>query len=570
MRSAEAAAVAAEETAVRSVEATADEQQSDAGVAESTLVQNSITGSVWTLVSRVSGLVRVVVVGAVLGATFLGNTYQAVNMLPNLIYYQLLAGSLFVSLLVPALVSHIRDGDRSRAESLVRGFLGSILALAFLCTCVLVVAAPLILDLLSVGVADDEAAADQQRVGLLLLVLFAPQVLFYVVAGTGAAVMNAHGRFGLAAAAPAVENVVIIATLVLAAVIFGSDVGISTVSTEELLLLGIGTTTGVAIHAALQWFGARRDHVTMYPRAGWRDPEVRVLLGRIRAVLSFTVLEALLLVTTIIVANRVAGGLVAFQLALNFFYLPAAIVTWPVARALVPRLADSHQTGRMRDFRDDFLRAIALASFVAVPVAVTYAVSAPAIADVVAFGRLDTEAGTSYIAASILALSPAVIAELWFTLGSYALYSQQNVAAPLRAMLLRFAVTLLLMIPALAAHGARSLMLIGFAMAGGTSVGAAYVWRQATRKLPRTDYSLAGSLGRTAIASAAMLLPAGWAWMASSGLPESHLGAAVRLSIAGLVGAVAFVAVQAWLRAPELRLIRASLPRTPAPRQAGR
>lgn len=562
MRSAEAAVVAAEETA--------DEQRSDAGVAESELVQHSITGSAWTLVSRISGLVRVVVIGAVLGATFLGNTYQAINMLPNLIYYQLLAGSLFMSLLVPPLVAHIRNGERVRADTFVRGFLGSILALAFVGTCALLVASPLIVRLLSLGVANADAAAAQQRVGLLLLVLFAPQVLFYVVAGTGAAVMNAHGRFGLAAAAPAVENLVIILTLVLAAVIFGSDVGISTVSTREILLLGIGTTAAVAIHAALQWFGARRSQVSMYPRAGWRDPEVRKVLGRIRAVLTYTGLEALLLVATIMVANRVAGGLVAFQLALNFFYLPAAIVTWPVARALVPRLANFHQTRRMRDFRDDFFRAIALASFVAVPVAVAYAVAAPAIADVVAFGRLDTDAGTSYIAASILALSPAVIAELWFTLGSYALYSQQNVAAPLRAMLVRFVVTLLLMIPALAAHGARSLMLIGLAMAGGTLIGASYLWRQATRTLPQTDYSLTRSLGRTAVASVVMLLPAGWAWIAMSGLPESQLGVAIRLSIAGLVGAAAFVAVQAWLRAPELLLIRASLPGTTAARQAGR
>ena len=567
MRSAEAAAVAAEEIAD---EQTADEQQSDAGVAESALVQNSITGSAWTLVSRMSGLVRVVVIGAVLGATFLGNTYQAINMLPNLIYYQLLAGSLFMSLLVPPLVTHIRNGDRARADAFVRGFLGSILALALLGMCALLVASPLILGLLSLGVANDDAAAAQQRVGFLLLVLFAPQVLFYVIAGTGAAVMNAHGRFGLPAAAPTVENLVIILTLVLAALIFGLDVGISTVSTEEILLLGVGTTAAVAIHAALQWFGARRHQMAMYPRAGWRDPEVRMLLGRIRAVLTYTGLEALLLVATIIVANRVAGGLVAFQLALNFFYLPAAIVTWPVARALVPRLANFHQTRQMRDFRDDFFRAIALASFVAVPVAVAYAVAAPAIADAVAFGRLDTDAGTSYIAASILALSPAVIAELWFTLGSYALYSQQNVAAPLRAMLIRFVVTLLLMIPALGTQGARSLMLIGLAMAGGTLMGAFYLWRQATRTLPHADYSLARSLGRTAVASAVMLLPAGWAWIALSGLPESQLGVAIRLGIAGLVGAAAFVAIQARLRAPEFLLIRASLARTIAMRPTGR
>jgi putative peptidoglycan lipid II flippase len=536
---------------------------------ESGLVRNSLTGSAWTLISRITGLVRVVVIGAVLGATFLGNTYQAVYALPSLVYYQLLAGSLFMSLLVPPLVAHIRERDGERADAFVRGFLGSLVAIALVAIGVIVVASPLILSLLSLGVANEEVASAQRRVGMLLLVLFAPQILLYVIAGTGAAVMNAYGRFGLAAAAPTAENLGIIATLLLAAGIFGTNVGITTVSTSEVLLIGIGTTAAVAVHAALQWFGARRHQITMYARAGWRDPEIRMLLRRIRSVLTYTGLEASLLLATIIVANRVAGGLVAFQLALNFFYLPAAIVTWPVARALMPRLAGFHQTGQTRAFRDEFFQAIALVSFATIPLAVAYAVAAPAIADIIAFGRLNTADGTKYVAISILALSPAVIAHAWFTLGSHALYSQQNVAAPLRAMLLRVAATLVLMIPALGAGGARCLMLIGLALAGGTVIGAVYVSRQATKGLPPAQFSLARALGRTVLASALMLLPAGCAWIATSGLPDSKLGIATRLALAGLVGAATFLAVQARLHAPELRLLRGGVGRLAPARQGG-
>ena len=537
--------------------------------AESGLVRNSLTGSAWTLISRITGLVRVVVIGAVLGATFLGNTYQAVYALPSLVYYQLLAGSLFMSLLVPPLVAHIRERDGARADSFVRGFLGSLIAIALVAIGVIVVASPLILSLLSLGVANEEVASAQRRVGMLLLILFAPQILLYVIAGTGGAVMNAYGRFGLASAAPTAENLGIIVTLLAAAVIFGTNVEITTVSTSEVLLIGIGTTAAVAVHAALQWFGARRHKISMYARAGWRDPEIRMLLRRIRSVLTYTGLEAALLLATIIVANRVAGGLVAFQLALNFFYLPAAIVTWPVARALMPRLASSHQTGQTKAFRDEFFQAIALVSFATIPLAVAYAVAAPAIADIIAFGRLNTSDGIEYVTVSILALSPAVIAHAWFTLGSHALYSKQNVAAPLRAMVLRVAATLLLMIPALGAEGARCLMLIGLALTGGTLIGAVYVGRQATKGLPPTSYSLTRALGRTALASALMLLPAGCAWIATSGLPDSKLGIATRLALAGLVGAAAFLAVQTRLHAPELRLLRGGMGRVSPARQGG-
>src|SRR5262245_10466586 len=231
---------AAEATAVSPTEPPEEERGLEA--ADSGLVRNSLTGSAWTLISRVTGLARVVAIGAVLGATFLGNTYQGIYALPSLIYYQLLAGSLFVSLLVPSLVEHIRRGDRDRADSFVRGFLGSLLALAALAVGIVILASPLILRLFSLGVKDEAVAADQRRVGLLLLVLFTPQILLYVVAGTGAAVMNAFGRFGLASAAPTAENLGIILTLVVAAVVFGTSIELSTVSTSEILLLGIGTT----------------------------------------------------------------------------------------------------------------------------------------------------------------------------------------------------------------------------------------------------------------------------------------------------------------------------------------
>ena len=325
---------------------------------QSSLVTNSMTGSIWTLVSRMTGLARILVLGAVLGATYLGNTYQGMNALPNLVYYQILAGSLFVSLLVPPLMRHIREGDQERADTLVRGFFGGVLALGVIAMAAIMVAAPLILHVFSLGVSDPHSAADQRRVGLVLLLLFAPQIPLYVIAGTGAAVMNAYGRFALAAGAPTIENVGIMVTLVAVAVVYGTGGTLSNVTTTEIVILGLGTTGAVALHATLEWLGARRSQPSMRPGLAWNDPEVRTVLVRIRAVLAYTGLATLQLVVTMVIANRVGGGLVAFQLALNFFYLPTAIITWPVARALVPRLAVFHQTGNAVAFREELGKAL--------------------------------------------------------------------------------------------------------------------------------------------------------------------------------------------------------------------
>src|SRR5438270_5227304 len=91
---------------------------------------DSITVATWTIVSRITGVAKFACIGAVLGPTFFGNTYQFTNSLPNLVYYGFLAGSLFSSLLVPALVRHIDAGNRRASERVAGGFLGmSLIAL---------------------------------------------------------------------------------------------------------------------------------------------------------------------------------------------------------------------------------------------------------------------------------------------------------------------------------------------------------------------------------------------------------------------------------------------------------
>jgi peptidoglycan biosynthesis protein MviN/MurJ (putative lipid II flippase) len=97
---------------------------------DDSLVGDSMSGSLWTGVSRITGFVRATAIAGILGATYLGNTFQALNSLPNLVYYQLLAGSLFASVLVPVLVRHLKHGDERRTHEILCGFFGTMLTLA--------------------------------------------------------------------------------------------------------------------------------------------------------------------------------------------------------------------------------------------------------------------------------------------------------------------------------------------------------------------------------------------------------------------------------------------------------
>ena len=364
-------------------------QQESAAQEGAAAAGDSITVAAWTIVSRATGVLKFACIGAVLGPTFFGNTYQFTNSLPNLVYYGFLAGSLFSSLLVPALVRHIDAGDRRASQRVAGGFLGMTLVALVVIAPLAIVLGPLVLRVAAVsGTSSQLVGAAQAEVGRLLIIMFIPQIFFYGVVGTATAVMNSRQRFALAAGAPAVENLGTIAVLVATALIYGTGTRLGNIPPGELLLLGLGSTGAVAAHAATQWWGARRAGVTLMPRAGWRDPEVRVVIHRALPSLAQAGLMAFQVLTLLVVANRLPGGVVAFQIALNFYYLAIAVGATPVALSLLPRLARMHLDGDEAAFHDTLVRGLSLGFFITIPAAVGYLVLAVPLASAISFGRM--------------------------------------------------------------------------------------------------------------------------------------------------------------------------------------
>jgi putative peptidoglycan lipid II flippase len=520
---------------------------------------DSITVAAWTIVSRVTGVARFAVIGAVLGATFFGNTYQFTNSLPNLVYYGFLAGSLFSSLLVPALVRHIDAGDRRASERIAGGFLGmSLLALLAIAP-VAIILGPLVLRFAALGAGPHPASSAQVEVGRLLIIMFIPQVFCYGVVGTATAAMNSRQRFALAAAAPAVENVGTIAVLLATAVIYGSGTSVTSVPTGELLLLGLGSTGAVMLHAATQWWGAKRVGVTLRPRRGWRDPEVRTVVARTLPSLGQASLLALQVLTLMAVANRLPGGIVAFQISLNFYYLAIALGATPVALSLLPRLARMHLDGDMTGFRDTLVGGFTLGFFVAIPAAVGLLVLAVPLAKAVSFGKMGST-GVSMVAVTLAALSLAVVGQTAFMIATYASYARKDTRSPLRSMAIQATVCLSLASVALFVHGRAVLLTLGLALSVAVTAAACHLTVRLLRDLRGYGTQrLTPSLVRFV---AGALIMAGPAWLTATavqGWLGRPFGPRIGIVAGAAVGCAIFVGLQAVWRTPELRLLSAGL-----------
>jgi putative peptidoglycan lipid II flippase len=320
-----------------------------------------------------------------------------------------------------------------------------------------------------------------------------------------------------------------------------------------MLLLGLGSTAAVAVHAATQWWGARRAGVLLVPRSGWGDSEVRVIIQRALPSLAQAGLVAFQVLTLLVVANSLSGGVVAFQIALNFYYLAIAVGATPVALSLLPRLARMHMDGDVAAFRATLVRGFALGFFITIPAAVGYLVLAVPLARAISFGRMDGAAGVAMVAASLAALSLAVAGQTAFMIATYASYARKDTRSPLTSMLLQAAICLGAAGTALLAHGWTVLLILGLGLSAAVSVAACHLTARVWRDLShRGSQRLMPSLAR--FAGGAVIM-AGPAWLTA--IVVAHwlgrpFGPRLGIAAAAIVGGLVFLATQAIWHTPEL------------------
>ena len=188
---------------------------------------------------------------------------------------------------------------------------------------------------------------------------------------------------------------------------------------------------------------------------GRRDPEVVVVVRRAVRSLAQAGLLALQMLTLLLLASRVAGGTVALQMALNFYYLPVALVATPVGLALLPRLSRLHRDEDRGPFEEAFVGGLGPALFLAVPAAVGYLLLAGPVAHVVLAREMSSEAGFLMLSGSLAALSLGLVGQTCFFVATQAAYARGDTRT-LVSMAIQAAVCLALCTGAVLSASGRS------------------------------------------------------------------------------------------------------------------
>ncbi|MBN1091271.1 hypothetical protein JKP75_00850 [Blastococcus sp. TML/M2B] len=421
---------------------TAEEARSTGGApgaSPRSVARNSATVAAWTLISRATGLLRVVVIGAVLGPTFLANTFLTTNGVPNLAY-SVVAGPVLALVVVPAVVRALDRGPEACAAH-VRRLSGLLVTVAGAIALALVPVSLVLGYVLTLGVpAPDRGRA--QVIATVLLLLVTPQVVLYTVAALGAAAQQARQRFALAAAAPAIENVGLMATMVAVALLHQRGAEVGDVPSGVVLLMGTGATLAVAAHAGLQVIGAHRVGLSLRPARGWReDPEIRAVLVRLRGSVLVAALPAGAFFLLVVCAASMPGGALVFQMAFAVYAVPLALGARAVTTAVMPGMSAAATAGDRSGYAASWRQAIRYGVVAGLPALLVLVAFARPVAGTLAAGDLWDNALIGALAACIAVLAVAQLAAGMHEIGRQALYASLDVRGPQLAGCVAFALT---------------------------------------------------------------------------------------------------------------------------------
>lgn len=472
------------------------------------LARPSAVMAAGTVTSRVTGVLRDVAMAAALGFYLVADAYSLGNSLPTIVYILIIGGALN-AVFIPQLVRHMKD-DADEGHAYADRLL-TLAGLALLAMSVAaVVLAPLIVDLYTPA----DYPANEFDLAVAFARLCLPQIFFYGLYSMLSQVLNARGRFGAPMFAPIANNVIAIATFGLFIAIAGTSAAADgALSSDQVLLLGLGTTLGVVLQALILVPVLLRSGYSYRPRFDWRGAG----LGKAGGLAVWTIGLVLVNQVTYLFITRlatqanvnaagadaVAAGLTTYQKAHLVFMLPHSVITVSIVTALLPALSRIAHDGRLGQVGTDLARTMRMVAALIVPVAAVLAVNGAGIA-ILLFGygaATPQQAGLMGLIVSVFMIGLLPFTLFYVLLRGY--YAIEDTRTPF-LITVAFSVAFLAMaFPLFAAARAGGTQVAALALAYSLSywVGLVIAWWVLARRLGTLDTAhTVGVLARLVLA----------------------------------------------------------------------
>lgn len=304
------------------------------------------------IASRATGLLRNIVIGYQFGTTAEYAAYLAGNRIPDFIF-QIMAGGAVASAFIPVFTSYVALEQHEDGWRMVSSLFNiALVALTPVCA-ILIVFAPQVIGVIAPGFGPElrDLSANLARI-----MLFSP--IFFTLGCLSTSVLNSHQRFFLAALAPTVYNVSIVA----GALVLAAPIGVYG--------LAIGSAIGALLFFLVQIPGLIQVRMSFQPILDLGHAGVREV-GRLMAPRALGMAATQInFVVALVLASGMAEKYAALDYAWILTMLPLGVFAMAISTAVFPALAEQQALDQIAEMRRTIVSSLRLILYFTIPASI--------------------------------------------------------------------------------------------------------------------------------------------------------------------------------------------------------
>ncbi|MBN2654357.1 MAG: murein biosynthesis integral membrane protein MurJ [Nitrospirae bacterium] len=396
--------------------------------------------SVATLISRILGYIKDMILAGFFGASASADVFFAAFRIPNLLRELFAEGSMSSAFIPVLKEEEARRGDEA-AKKVVRSVFLFIIVFVGLICMLGIIFAPAIVSAIAPGFLEDQAKFDTT---VLLTRIMFPFLLFISLASLTMGALNTRGVFFIPALAPALLNIV---TMI-------SVVGFSSFFTQPIVSVALGVCAGGFVQFLFQVPAFKKEGFSFIGRGfSFKDLSNPALkkIGRLvlPATAGMAVNQINIFVSTILASFLAEGSITYLYYSMRLVQFPVGIFGVAVGMAVLPALSEHAVRGDIKSVKEDFSFALRLLFFLTVPaMAGLIALKTPIVSTLFQRGQFDY-AATIGTADALMYYSLGIWAIVGVRVITSTFYSMQDTKTPVKIVavttLLNIMLSLLLM-----------------------------------------------------------------------------------------------------------------------------
>ena len=397
------------------------------------LLKSSLVVGMMTMLSRVLGLVRDVVIAHFVGATAAADAFFVAFKIPNFMR-RLFAEGAFSQAFVPVLSEYRQQRSFEAVQLLVNRVAGALGGSLLLVTGLAVVGAPVIAAIFAPGFYMSDDPERYQLASEMIRITF-PYLFLISMTGFCGAVLNSYGRFAVPAFTPVLLNVSLITAALVAAPYFE----------EPAFALAWGVMAAGVLQLTFQLPFMHGLRLTPKPSWDWQDEGVKRVLALMGpAIFGVSVSQINLLLDTVLATALPLGSVSWLYYSDRLVELPLGVFAIAISTVILPALSRQQADSSPAAFSATMDWAIRMVLLIALPASVALLILAePILMTLFQYGKL-TVRDVSMAALSLQAYSVGLLAFMLIKVLAPGYFSRQDTKTPVKIGIIAMAANMVM------------------------------------------------------------------------------------------------------------------------------